>query len=164
MLRSAVLVAVAVFMILGSVSKELIAQPESTSLTVSALENRVHIFFDSLSENIMPTKEVYQDLLSQSPLFQQAESLNELIVRTDAIPDKYGAFRKYEKIEAKQYGDDLVFLRYFYKCENYPLIWTFWFYRTPSRSDATSGTVNSTEWRVISLRFDNDLRLLELGR
>ena len=99
----------------------------------------------------------FTDLLSGSPLLKQESALAKLIDQTAKLTasEKYGAYRSHERIRLRTIGRDLVLLRYLYKCENYPIVWYFTFYRTsPAAATAPS-------WRVISVRFDTDLDLLE---
>jgi len=130
--------------------------------TVELLEAKVNRFFDDLS--LDKTDSGFQSLLTGSPLGLQTESRDALVAKSAAIHELYGECRGFERIYARLFGEsgDLVMLRYIYKCENYPLIWTFWYYRAPPRGESTSETSNSG-WRVIAMRFDTDLRLLELG-
>jgi len=50
-----------------------------------------------------------------------------------------------------------VFLRYLYKCEDFPVVWTFGFYRPISRPDTPP---DETAWRVILVRFDTEVEQL----
>ena len=80
-----------------------------------------------------------------------------LIAKTDQLHELYGPYRGFEAIAARRAGKDLVFLRYLYKCENFPVVFYFTFYRTP-RGEPPTETSNS--WRVIIVRFDTELELL----
>ena len=57
-------------------------------------------------------------------------------------------------------GNDLVLMKYLYKCETFPVVWYFTFYRTSPRGERTADTGDS--WRVIIVRFDTELELLGL--
>ena len=49
-------------------------------------------------------------------------------------------------------------MRYLYKCENFPVVWHFTFYRTPGAGDARA---KGAAWRVVAVRFDTELEQLQ---
>jgi hypothetical protein len=79
--------------------------------------------------------------------------------KLDDVKTRFGSFKDYEKIDAKPIGKDLVIIRYLLKCELYPVVWTFTFYRRP-----TSPTTLTTaaQWQIVGLRFDTNLDILIL--
>jgi hypothetical protein len=122
---------------------------------LSTLDARATQFLEGVS--LGQSQSAFTDLLSGSQLLKQADALKDLIGRTNDLEAKYGAYRSFEKVSAKRIGADLVLMRYLYKCENFPVVWHFTFYRTPGSGDtrAKSGT-----WRVVAVRFDTDLEQL----
>jgi len=131
-----------------------VTAPPSEELTT--LEARVARFLEAVS--LGQAEAAYTDLLSGSPLLNQEKALAQLVDQTTKLTanEKYGAYRSHERIRAKTIGRELALLRYLYKCENYPIVWYFTFYRT-----APSGAATAPSWRVIAVRFDTDLDLLE---
>jgi hypothetical protein len=91
-------------------------------------------------------------------LAKQTEAVKTLIDKTNELKAKYGECRKFERIAARRVGEDLVMLKYLYKCEDFPVVWYFTFYRTPSRSDVA--LTDSGSWRAIIVRLDTDLESL----
>jgi len=102
----------------------------------------------------------YGDLLVGSPLSKETKAVDALVQQTARIKQLYGEYRAFERVSQKRVGTDLVLLKYLYKCENFPIVWHFAFYRTPSRADLKTETGDG--WRVIMVRFDTELELLGL--
>lgn len=130
---------------------------EPADPVVTALAARVSQFLEGVS--LGSTQAAYQELLAGSILIQQAEAVEALVKKTEEIPGRYGRYREFEVIGARRVGKDLVLLKYLYKCENFPVVFYFTFYRTP-RSDVPAEKNNN--WRVIIVRFDTKLELLGL--
>ena len=130
------------------------AQPPSDP-DVQALEARVSQFLEGVS--LGTTQTAYQELLVGSPLLKQTKEVEALVKKSDQLKDRYGPYREFERIAARRVGKDLILLKYLYKCENFPVVFYFTFYRTP-RTD-TSTEANNT-WRLIIVRFDTELELL----
>lgn len=121
------------------------------------LTDRLSRFFADVSAGEIDT--AYQALLEGSQLAtaEKAETLQELIEKTGQLEQKYGAYREFEHVGHKRVGKDLVLLTYLYKCERFPVVWYFTFYRSGSVGEATP---ESGPWRVVALRFDTRLELL----
>jgi hypothetical protein len=127
---------------------------------IDALHQRVSQFLEGVSLGTpTATSAAYQELLAGSPLAKQTKAVDALIEKTSQLQERFGPYREFEQIAARRVGNDLVLLKYLYKCENFPVVWYFTFYRTP-RADIPPET-NDT-WRVIIVRFDNELELLGL--
>jgi len=125
---------------------------------VEALGARVGRFLEGVS--LGTTQAAYQELLAGSPLLKQTKAIEALVTKTDELKDRYGPYRAFERIAARHVGNDVVLMRYLYKCENFPVVFYFTFYRTP-RADIP--TEKSDNWRVIIVRFDTELELLGLA-
>ena len=122
------------------------------------LQQRADNFLEGISVGGR-TQAAFQELLTGSPLLQQTKEISALIAKTDQLHARYGPYRGFEAIAARRVGEDLVFLRYLYKCEHFPVVFYFTFYRTP-RGEPAGETSNN--WRVIIARFDTELELLAL--
>ncbi len=115
------------------------------------VEKRAVRFLEAISSG--NSASAFQELLAGSRLAGQTEAVQTLVEQTNQLATRYGDYRGVERIAQVSLGQDLVVLRYLYKCENYPVVWTFAFYRTPS----ASGALASDTWRVVSVRFDTNL-------
>jgi hypothetical protein len=117
------------------------------------LDDKVKLFFDEIirsnSSKAFESK-AFDDLLRST---SGSEKLDGMKTKLDEAKDEFGSFRKYEKVDVKPVGDDLVFVRYLLKCERQPIVWTFTFYRRPSET----GTTTLSSWSLIGLRFDTNL-------
>jgi hypothetical protein len=125
---------------------------------VQMLRQRADNFFEGISVGGR-TQTAYQELLAGGPLLKQTKQVDALVAKTDQLHDRYGPYRGFEPIAARRVGNDLVFLRYLYKCEHFPVVFYFAFYRTP-RGEPPAETSNN--WRAIIVRFDTELELLAL--
>jgi hypothetical protein len=121
-----------------------------------ALNVRVSQFLEGVSAD--DAQKALNELLSGSPLKKQDDAIKKLVEETKALRTKYGRYLAFEKISAKRVGADLVLLKYLYKCENFPVVWHFTFYRPPAPGEAAAETGT---WRVVIVRIDTNLELLE---
>jgi len=125
---------------------------------VQGLEARANQFLEGVS--LGSTQSAYQELAVGSLLLKQTKEVEALIKKTDQLKERYGPYREFERIAARRVGKDLVLLKYLYKCENFPVVFYFTFYRTP-RTDTPTEASNT--WRLIIVRFDTELELLGLA-
>lgn len=132
------------------------AAQEPSDPVVDALNARVRLFLKGVS--LGTTQAAYQELLAGSPLLKRTEAVEALVKKTEEIENRYGPYRGVEPIVARHVGSDLVLLKHLYKCENFPVVFYFAFYRTP-RGD---GAAENNNWRAIIVRFDSKLELLGL--
>jgi len=123
---------------------------------LNALDGRVVQFFEGVS--LGQSQGAFTDLLAGSQLLKQSNALKDLIARTNDLETKYGKFRSFEQISAKRIGNDLVLMRYLYKCENIPVVWHFTFYRVPGAGETAA---KNRAWRIVAVRFDTDLEKLQ---
>jgi len=133
------------------------AQSQSTSADISRdieLDDRVRAFFDSLQrENLSAA---FEGLLVQSPLSSPAAMQQHTDLRNKVAEarNQFGEILNWEKYDTKPIGTDVVIVRYVLKYDQYPVIWTFMFYRKPSSSP---GIPNPNRWVVVGLQFDPNL-------
>lgn len=123
--------------------------------TVAALESRVKQFLDRVA--LGEVVEAYTDFLPEFQESRQSEAMRSLVTRTQELETRYGRFRGSERIAAREYGRDLIRMEFVYKCDDFPVIWSVWFYRTPV---LTNGTSDDAPWRVVEVRFDTDLQAM----
>lgn len=128
------------------------AAQEAPDPVAELLAARVSLFLETVSRG--QAQEAYGELLRGSQLITQTDALEALIQQTGQIETTYGEYREFEPVETKRIGGDLVLMRYLYKCESFPVVWYFTFYRTPARGETAA---DSDAWRVIAVRFDTRL-------
>jgi len=124
---------------------------------IAALDAKIKQFLEGVSMG--QGADAYDELLAGSRLKQtdKEKALQELIAKTDELKSKYGEYRGFEKAASKRIGRDLALFRYLYKCQDYPVVWYFTFYRAATSGDPLA---DNGVWRVIAVRFDTRLDLL----
>jgi len=127
----------------------------ATDPQLARLHDKVTPFLKAVSEG--EAQAAFEELLTGSQLAKQTESVKALVEKSQEVQKRYGKFRASEQIAAKRIGKDLMLLRYLYKCDNYPVVWYFTYYRDLSHADMPAEDDN---WLVISVRFDTQLDLL----
>jgi hypothetical protein len=123
---------------------------------VEPLRKKVSVFLEGVS--LGSASKAFDDFLIGSPLSKKTADREALIKKTGELTGLFGEYRAFEPISAKRIGNDLVLMKYLYKCETFPVVWYFTFYRTPPRGERPVDTGDS--WRVIVVRFDTELELL----
>lgn len=126
---------------------------------VAAADLRVKAFLDNLSNKQTPVEQTFETLLKGGPLAGKKQAIEALVARSAELESRYGQFRAAERIETKRIGNDVLLVKYLYKCDNFPVVWYFTFYRDQRPATATSTT---RSWSVIAVRFDTEIELLGL--
>jgi hypothetical protein len=124
---------------------------------IELLKARVDGFFGSLTNKSLGPERALRQLIENSPLKDRTEEINKLIDQAGMLEARYGAYSGHDFASSKAVGSDLIFLRYLYKGERFPVVFYFTFYRAGSL-----GTVKR-EWSLIALRFDSRIEALEAG-
>ncbi|MDR2345343.1 MAG: hypothetical protein LBE18_04685 [Planctomycetaceae bacterium] len=145
------------------ISYALHAQPYVPSEPYKDLDERIKQFFEEIIEN--PASVAAFESILTSGLTTGGNSLidtsiSDMKSKLDDVKTRFGNFKDYEKIDAKPIGKDLVIIRYLLKCETYPVVWTFTFYRRPNPNAAAVS--QPAQWQTIGLKFDTNLDLLIL--
>ena len=136
-------------------------EPLSDELQAEAagLKSKVDLFFRQLSDNTKGSERAARDamegIVGSGPLKDRSDDISRLIEQAAMLPQRYGDYTGHEAVGAKAIGNDLLFLRYLYKGERFPVVWHFAFYRT------TTPAGLKREWSLISLRFDTKIETLE---
>jgi hypothetical protein len=139
-------------------------QPASTTTETAdpykELDEKIGIFFEGLIAGNTTT--AFENLLLQSPLASTVNGnpSSEMKAKLDEAKPQYGDFIDYELFKHLPVGKDVVVMKYLLKSENYPIVWTFTFYRKPPLRG--SATAVSNAWQLIELRFDVNVELLTL--
>ncbi|MGQ9573884.1 MAG: hypothetical protein ACUVUC_01070 [Thermoguttaceae bacterium] len=123
---------------------------------IELLDRKVKQFFEAVS--LDDVEAAFQQLLAGSQLAKQKEAVKALVDKTRELRLKYGESRGVERVAARRVGKDLVLLKYLYKCEQFPVVWSLTFYRTAARGDILSEPANT--WKIVLVRFDTDLEAL----
>jgi hypothetical protein len=127
------------------------AQP-ATGDSYKELDDKIRTFFDHLISG--NTANAFENLLLQSPLGSSSAPVTEIRAKLDETKKHVGEFHAYELYQTKPVGKDIVLIRYILKCEYYPVVWTFTFYRKPSLQSSTG-----TPWQLVEMCFDSNLDL-----
>ena len=120
---------------------------------ITQLDDKVQSFFNGVAAGA--TKDAFDTLLEGSKLAEQAEAVAGLVEKTEKIGEMYGRFRVVEQLAPKRLGSDVVLLRHLYKCEHFPVVWYFAYYRPPLED-----ALDERTWRIVTVRFDTDLERL----
>jgi hypothetical protein len=122
---------------------------------IELLQSRVEQFFESLTNKMLGPENAVRTIVGNGPLKDRNDDINKLIDQATALDQRYGVYSGHEAVSERAVGKDLVFLRYLYKGEKFPVVWHFTFYRT-----GPNGALNRG-WQLISLRFDSKVEALE---
>ena len=122
---------------------------------VAALQNKVDLFFRQLTDKTVGPERAVREIVASGPLKDRNEEISKLIDQASLLDQRFGAFTGQQPAGVKAVGSDLVFLRYLYKGDRFPVVWYFTFYRTT----ITPGL--KRDWSLIALRFDTKIEALE---
>lgn len=137
----------------GAIRAQSAAEAPAADPVIELLQSRAAHFLDEVAAGNVQV--AYEQLLADSPLLKQTEAIRQVVEKIQALKNTAGAWRGYEAVGAKRIGTDVVLLRYVVKCDDFPVIWTFVFYRPPAAAPPAESV-----WRVVSVRFDTQLELL----
>jgi hypothetical protein len=122
---------------------------------VTVLQGRAELFFRQLSDKTIGPERAVREIVGSGPLKDRNEEISKLIEQALLLDQRFGAYTGQEQVGIRAVGSDLVFLRYLYKGERFPVVWHFAFYRTPIANGL------KRDWSLISLRFDTKIEVLE---
>ncbi len=126
-----------------------------TEQEIEFVKMRAATFFRSLTDKTLGPDRAFPELIENGPLQGRTEEIGKLIEQASTLDARYGAYTDVEHISSKAVGSDLIFLRYLYKGERFPVVWYFTFYR--------AGAIGGVKrpWTLIALRFDAKIEALE---
>ena len=121
-------------------------------------ESRIETFFGTLRRG-SSTSVALDEFLRGSPLGASDANTQSNALR-DRIDDlqQFGNIVTWEKLEPRRIGTHIVLARYVLVYDQYPVIWTFVFYRKPPAT--TSSMTGSASWVLIELHFDTHMKNL----
>ena len=129
------------------------AQSQSVmgAIDIQVLERRVETFFEQLHLGNTPL--AFSELLRLSPLISPgaAPELTNLQTRVTDANARFGGILAWERLEVRPIGADVIAIRYVLKYDQYPVVWSFLFYRKPS-----TGAI-ANRFVVVALQFNTDL-------
>jgi hypothetical protein len=128
---------------------------EEMQAEVGALQGRVDQFFRQLGDRTIDPERPVREIVGSGPLRDRNDEISKLIDQLPMLDQRYGGYTGHEAVSVRALGSDLVFLRYLYKAERFPVVWYFAFYRTTVASGL------KRDWTLISLRFDTKIEALE---
>lgn len=122
---------------------------------LTTVKSRVDQFFQSLTNRSLGPDRAFPELIGNGPLKDRNDEIAKLIEHALALDQRYGMYTGHELATTKTIGADVIFLRYLYKAERFPVVFCFTFYRP--------GPVGGVQrdWSLIALRFDARIEALE---
>ena len=119
------------------------------------VKGRVETFFQSLTTPTLGPERAFRELIGDGPLKDRTDDIAKLIEQSLTLEQRFGAYSGHEMASTKTVGGDLIFLRYLYKGERFPVVFYFTFYR--------AGPIGGVarDWSLIALRFDARVETLE---
>jgi hypothetical protein len=123
---------------------------------VGVLEEKIDRFFKQLTDKSVGPEFAVREIIANGPLKERTDDTARLIEQALILEKRYGSYTGHEAVSTKVVGKDLVFFRYLYKGEKFPVVWYFTFYRT-----ATASIAIKREWTLIALRFDSKIEGLD---
>jgi hypothetical protein len=127
-----------------------------TEQDIEFVKGKAASFFRSLTDKTLGPDRAFFELIGNGPLKDRADEISKLIEQAQSLDQRYGVYTGNDLVSAKSVGGDLIFLRYLYKGERFPVVWYFTFYRAAP----IAGGVRR-DWTLIALRFDARIEALE---
>lgn len=112
--------------------------------SLQRLGRRINTFLVSIPKDELD--EQFDLLIERSPLRKDYKKLTQLKDSIQRETARYGSFREVEALKLELHGQSLARGVYLYKCQDFPLVFDFTFYR------ASPGD----EWGLIALKFHLD--------
>ncbi|MDX1948494.1 MAG: hypothetical protein SFU86_24120 [Pirellulaceae bacterium] len=125
------------------------------SQEIEFLKSRADGFFRSLSDKTLGPERAIRELIASGPLKDRTDDINKLIDQALTLDQRFGVYTGHELASARAVGSDVVFLRYLYKGDRFPIIWYFTFYRAAPIAGV------KRDWSLIALRFDAKVETLD---
>ena len=122
---------------------------------VAAIREKIEAFFTQLAGSMPDAEHAVRAIIGDGPLQSRTDDVKKLIEQAQALDARVGLHKAHEPVSSRNVGSDLLFLRYLYKGEKYPVVWYFTFYRTIGSAGLKS------DWKLISLRFDTKVETLD---
>lgn len=121
---------------------------------IAVVKGLVDTFFKNLTNKAIGGDGAVRGIIGNSPLKNRTDDINKLIEQAANLDRNYGVYTGHEEAGVRAIGKDLIFLRYLYKGERFPVVWHFTFYRPGNGTRAR-------EWTLIGLKFDSKVEVLD---
>jgi hypothetical protein len=122
---------------------------------VARTKDTVEAFFGQLAGPMPDAERAVREIIGDSPLKERTDDVKKLIDQAQSLDARVGVYKHHELVSSRNVGSDLVFLRYLYKGDKFPVVWHFTFYRTSGPAGLKGN------WTLISLRFDTKVEALD---
>jgi hypothetical protein len=127
--------------------------PSADAAREQELDTRITAFFTTLASG--NSSAACEEFLRSSPLGAATSEVTELRNKTEEARTQFGLILDWEKYKTtERVGEDIVVIRYILKYDQYPVIWTFIYYRKPT---GALSMPTSNPWVLIDLRFDTNI-------
>jgi hypothetical protein len=123
---------------------------------IEAVQAEVESFFKAFSPSSLGPEGAIRQIIGNGPLKDRNDEISQLSEQAEQLDARYGAYVGHEAVSTRTSGKSVIFLRYLYKGERFPVVFYFTFYR-PNNSLSPV----QPKWSLISLRFDARLDPLE---
>lgn len=147
---------VALLLLTGGICWSVMSRGGQAQLTLPKVQDetlvriglRVNDFLNDVSNDNLD--EGLDKLLARGPLSKEQQRVSKLKESVQRLLQKNGNFTRVEPLKLEKVGRSLVRCIYLYHCEDYPIAWSFVFYRSEDDS----------EWNLISTQFNVDYEKL----
>ena len=129
-----------------------VAAQTTTDTDVTELKNNIQNFFAALDVPL-GSLDAYKTMYVGQQT--QDKGISDMADKTDEMI-KGGNRWRYEFLDYKSVGTDLIQIRYLYKCDTHPILWYFTFYRSQTGTRLGDVSPVARKWNCIGIRFDND--------
>jgi len=139
------------FMLLFPILRSVPAGAQLTTADSREAERdaRIRTFFEFLQAGSIST--AFDRFLEHSPL----SSADTVDLRRDVSElNRFGDILGWERYDTRPVGTSVVVVRYILQYDQYPVIWSFAFYRKPPPRTAIT---TSNPWVLVELQFDTNL-------
>jgi hypothetical protein len=123
---------------------------------IEAVQTEVESFFKAFSPRSLGPEGAIRQIIGNGPLKDRNDEISQLSDQAEQLDARYGAYVDHEAVSTRVSGKSVIFLRYIYKGERFPVVFYFTFYRPTSTLSPVQ-----PKWSLISLRFDARLDALD---
>lgn len=131
--------------------------PADMKLEIETVQAEVERFFKDFSPRSLGPEAAIRQIIGNGPLKDRTAEISQLSEQAEQLEARYGAYVGHEAVSARVSGKSVIFLRYLYKGERFPIVFYFTFYRPASAALLPV----QPKWSLISLRFDARLEALD---
>lgn len=129
-------------------------EPAVDSPDLALVRGKIATFFQNLTNKSIGGDGAVRGIILNSPLKNRNDDISKLIDQAATLDERYGAYVGHEEVSVRTVGKDLIFLRYLYKGERFPVVWYFTFYRSANGN-------GNRDWTLIGMRFDSKVEALD---